>query len=40
LHRPVFALLAQGLIVLVFMQLNVSSPTVTGRKWWTDYALG
>lgn len=35
--RPVLALLAQGIVLLLFRQLGVSAPDVTVRNWWTVY---
>jgi uncharacterized protein len=35
--RSIFALLAQGLMILVLTRLNVNSPSVTVRNWWTVY---
>jgi hypothetical protein len=37
LVRPVLALAAQGIFVLLLAQLQVQTPTVTVRSWWTVY---
>lgn len=37
LARPVLALAAQGIFVLLLTQLQVQAPTVTVRNWWTVY---
>jgi hypothetical protein len=35
--RPVLCLLAQGITILILMQLKVQNPTVTVRNWWSVY---
>lgn len=35
--RPSLALLIQGLVVLLFTQLNVQAPGTAVRHWWTVY---
>ena len=35
--RPALALLAQGLALFVFTQINVPNASVTVRNWWTVY---
>jgi len=35
--RPALALLAQGIILLLFTQLNVSNSSITIRNWWSVY---
>jgi hypothetical protein len=35
--RPAFALLAQGITLLLFTQLNVPNVTITIRNWWSVY---
>jgi len=35
--RPVLALLAQGLVLLLFTQLQVANAPVAVRHWWTVY---
>ncbi len=37
LARPGLALLAQGITILFFIQLNVPSPAIAVRNWWTVY---
>ncbi|MCL4274856.1 MAG: CPBP family intramembrane metalloprotease [Anaerolineales bacterium] len=37
LVRPALALIMQGIIVLLFSQLQIQSPTVAVRNWWTVY---
>lgn len=36
--RPILALSAQGLTILLFSLLNVPDPTITVRNWWTVYS--
>ena len=35
--RPALAILAQGITILVFIQLQIQSPAVAVRNWWTVY---
>jgi hypothetical protein len=35
--RPAFALIAYGIMLLLFTQLDVPDPSVTIRNWWTVY---
>lgn len=35
--RPALALLAQGITLLLFAQLNVPNANITVRNWWTVY---
>ena len=37
LVRPALAFAAQGIVVLLFMQFQIQSPTVAVRNWWTVY---
>ncbi len=37
LARPVFALLSQGITVIIFNLLNDPTPYITSRAWWTVY---
>lgn len=37
LARPALALLAQGVALLLFRQLEIPSPDITVRHWWSVY---
>lgn len=37
LVRPTLALSMQGMVVLLFRQFQIQSPTVAVRNWWTVY---
>ena len=37
LVRPFLALGVQGIVVLLFKQLQIQSPMITVRNWWTVY---
>ena len=37
LARPILALVAQGIFVLLLTQFQVQAPTVAVRNWWTVY---
>ncbi len=35
--RPVLCLLAQGITILILLQLKVQNPAITVRNWWSVY---